>query len=98
MATFFLVNNCRVGTQYYFAGSVVDDQHVVTATMQQQGAVLWPTSDPLMARAAQRAQEARLGGNDGEPFMMSAVAQQVLNILSGLQTGPSAAPGSGFGT
>jgi hypothetical protein len=99
MAQWYLIGDTRVGTQTYYAGDLVDDAITPTATLQSAGAVLWPASDPVMAKAAALAQKMRLGGQDSSArtvVMLQAVAQNTLNLMQG-KAGVGGFRSGGFG-
>lgn len=65
MATYYLINTTRVGTQVLYAGSLIDDSQQSTAAIQASGGALWPSGDSVVAAAAARCQVLRAQGQGG---------------------------------
>lgn len=65
MATFFLLNTTRVGAITKYAGALIDDAVIDTASLLAAGANLWPTNDSIVATAAARCAVMRSQGQDG---------------------------------
>lgn len=62
MATFYLINNVRVGTSLRFAGELIDSVNEDTAAVAAAGGVLMPSATNGLAIAAERAQALRRAG------------------------------------
>lgn len=65
MATWYLLNSTRFGTQFLHAGSYVDDSLMDTTGLSTAGGKLWPSTDTIVATAAARAQALRAQGQSG---------------------------------
>jgi hypothetical protein len=66
MATYYLINTIRVGTQMHFAGSVHDDANENLTLLTDAGGLLWPSTDATVAAAALVAQDAKRNGGADE--------------------------------
>ncbi len=62
MATFFLINNIRIGSQKLYAGSLIDDGNRDVRKIRGAGGVLIPSSNASIAAAATLAQKMRRRG------------------------------------
>lgn len=52
MATFYLLNTTTVGTQKFFAGSLIDDAIHPKTAIETAGGVCWPSTDTTVSAAA----------------------------------------------
>lgn len=76
MASYYVINNVRLGVTLIKAGSLVTDGTDDTTAMAAAGALLWPSTDADVAAAALKAQDVFARGGDpreAESLMQAAV-------------------------
>jgi len=84
MATWYLLNDVRVGTQLYKAGQYIDDSQIASAPILTVGGMLWPSTDAKVAAAAAVVQKLRLQGQSGPDLaaLMSDAADSTLQVAA----------------
>jgi hypothetical protein len=96
MALWYVINDMQVGVQKRYAGELINDAVISTATLTAAGVILWPSADPIVAAAAANAQALKKRGqsfpNQQATSMMVAA---VLASVAGGAALSAGTPGSG---
>lgn len=86
MATSILLNSIRVGTQFFHAGTSIDDSQMDTTALLAAGGRLWPSTDALIASAAAKCVALRGQGQSGvvlDEIMGAAVDDSMRSTAAG---------------
>lgn len=93
MATYYLINNVRVGTIRMYAGALIDSVQDDVSAIQASGGVLVDSSEPTVAAAAEIAQAMRRAGADPnqlESVMLAARNQSLDTVGNATATNQNA--------
>lgn len=98
MATWILMNEVIVGATpggavtRHFPGELINDQQVPTAQMIAAGAILWPSSDPIMSAMQAIVVQLKLRGQGQGPKISEYLLAGALYSLMGGQGGQLLGP------